>query len=465
MTPSLRPYQEDIIAEARKMMMAGIRSILIQSPTGSGKTLLTANMLKTAAEKGMPSWFICHRRELIKQSIGTFADVHVKHGVIANGWAEDRRQHIQIGSVQTMARRIKSGFKEPRLFIWDECHHLAAKGWSKIFEAFPNAFHIGLTATPERLDGAGLGKYFKSMINGPSVRWLIENGFLCDYKLYAPSTVNLVGVHKSMGDFDKKELSAAVDKPTITGDAISHYKKFGLGKRAVVFCVSVEHSKHVVGQFRAAGVNAAHVDGETELMERDDTIRRFKSGEISVLSNVELFGEGFDLPALEVAILLRPTQSLGLFLQQVGRALRPFPGKERAIILDHAGNTERHGLPDEERSWSLVGSRGEKKKGAASEMVKICPKCFAAQFPGRTECSNCHFVFGIQSREVEHKEGELNEVDLEAMRLQRRHEQSGASTFEDLVKLGRARNYKRPEFWAKRVMDARQAKKLLRGRV
>lgn len=464
MPPVLRLYQEEAISQARQRMMAGVRSILLQAPTGSGKTVLTAHMLKTAAEKGMPSWFICHRRELIRQSIETFASVGVRHGVIANGWMEDRRELIQIGSIQTMARRIRSGSKEPRLLIWDECHHVAAKGWAKVFDAYPQSFHIGLTATPERLDGAGLGKYFKSMINGPSVRWLIDNGFLCDYKLYAPPAANLVGVHTRMGDFDKKELNSILDKPTITGDAISHYKKLALGKRAVVFCVSVEHSKHVVNQFLTAGIKAAHVDGETDLSERDETLRKFKAGEIQVLSNVDLFGEGFDLPALEVAILLRPTQSLALFLQQVGRSLRPFPGKTHALILDHAGNAERHGLPDEERVWSLAGHRDEKKKNSSSEMVKICPKCFAAQFPGRSECSFCHFVFGVQSREVEQKEGELSEVDLEAMRLKRRHEQGSASSFEDLVKLGRKRGYRRPEFWAKRVMDHRQMKKLLHGR-
>lgn len=464
MTPTLRPYQDKIILEARKYMMAGVRSILVQSPTGSGKTLLTAKMLKTSADKGMPSWFINHRRELIRQSITTFGTVGVNHGVIANGWMEDRRQLIQIGSVQTMARRLNAQFKTPKLIIWDECHHLAAAGWAKIFEAYPNAFHIGLTATPERLDGRGLGKFFKVMINGPSVRWLIDNGYLCDYKLYAPSSVNMTGIHNRMGDFDKKETESAVDKPTITGDAIAHYKKYGTGKRAVVFCVSVEHSKRVVSQFIAAGIPAEHVDGETDLTVRDGAIRRFTNGEIKVLSNVDLFGEGFDLPSLEVAILLRPTQSLGLYLQQVGRALRPHPGKSHAIILDHAGNCERHGLPDEERFWTLIGHKGDKTKSNAGEMVKICPKCFAAQFPGRSECSFCQHVFAIQSREVEEKEGELAEVDLEAMRRERHIAQSRCETMEELIAEGKKRKYKRPEFWAKCVFNGRQARKLMRGR-
>lgn len=463
MTTTLRPYQDKIILETRQYMMSGVRAILIQAPTGSGKTLLTANMLKTSAQKGMPSWFINHRRELIRQSMRTFARVNVNHGIIANGWGEDRNQLIQIGSVQTMSRRVNSGFKIPKLIIWDEAHHLAAAGWSKIFDAYPDSFHIGLTATPERLDGRGLGKYFKVMIQGPSVRWLIDNGYLCDYKLYAPSSINLSGVHKYMGDYDKKELGSVVDTPTITGDAITHYKKHGMGKRAVVFCISVEHSKHVVSKFQEAGIIAAHVDGETDVTLRDETIRKFTDGEIQVLSNVDLFGEGFDLPALELVILLRPTQSLALFLQQVGRGLRPYPGKKYAIILDHVGNTERHGLPDEEREWSLIGTRGEKRKKENGVSVTICPKCFAAMQSGREDCAFCEFKFKIKSREVSQKEGELTEVDLEAVRNKRKEENKKATTLNELIELGRSRGYKRPEGWALYYMNARDARKKMRG--
>lgn len=455
----LRAYQTDIIGETRSKMVSGCRSILLQSPTGSGKTLLTAYMLKTAAQKQMASLFICHRRELIKQSINTFAEVGVKHGVIANGFMEDCRHFIQIGSVQTLARRLNK-FKKPALIIWDECHHVASKSWASIHAAFPNAYHIGLTATPERLDGHGLGKWFKEMINGPSVAWLIENGFLAPYKLFAPPSVNLKGIHTRMGDYAKGELSQAVDKPTITGDAIKHYQSIAPGKRAVVFCVSIEHSKHVVSQFNAAGIPAAHVDGETEIEERDESIRRFRNGEIKVLSNVELFGEGFDLPALEVAILLRPTQSLGLYLQQVGRSLRPHPGKSYAIILDHAGNTQRHGLPDEEREWSLDGSIKRGKAGDNSPAVKICGKCYAAQSPGRLSCRFCGFVFQVNPREVEQVEGNLQEIDIDRIRQQRKWEQGSANTEQELIAIGRKRGYKRPELWARYVIRARQAKRV-----
>lgn len=457
MPPVLRTYQVDIEEETRRRMKAGIRSILLQSPTGSGKTLLTASMLGKAAQKGMPSLFVLHRRELVKQSINAFSQLNIRHGVIANGFPQDPSSLIQIGSVQTLSRRIGK-MREPKLVVFDECHHLAARSWSALYEGYPKAFFLGLTATPERLDGRGLDKYFRTMINGPSVDWLIKSGYLCPYKLYAPKAASMDGVHVRMGDFVKSEAAAAIDKPTITGDAIKHYRQLASGKRAVVFCVSIEHSKHVVDQFNAAGIPAAHVDGETDVNQRDETIRRFERGEIKILSNVELFGEGFDLPALEVAILLRPTKSLGLYLQQVGRALRTFPGKTVAIILDHAGNCARHGLPDEEREWSLVGRAGEDGDKAPGESVKICPKCFAAQFPGRPSCSFCGFVFEAKPREVEEKDGDLAEVDLEAMRRERRSRQAKLETLEDLIEEGKKRGYRRPELWARHIIRARKEK-------
>lgn len=345
-------------------------------------------------------------------------------------------------------------------FLVHNCHHIAAGSWSKIYEAFPEAFHIGLTATPERLDGTGLKHWFQELINGPSVQWLIQQGFLAPYKIYAPSSVNTEGMHTRAGDFVTSELQGAVDKPSITGNAIEHYKRLAPGKRAVVFCVSIEHSKHVVDQFKASGVQAEHVDGETDPYERDETIRRFKNGQTMVLSNVELFGEGFDLPALEVAILLRPTQSLGLYLQQVGRSLRPMPGKVGAVILDHAGNCARFGLPCDEREWTLEGRARRKSGESDSISVRICPKCFAAQPSGCATCAYCGHQFELKPRSVEQKDGDLSELDIEKLRRVRRREQGGAQSMEDLIELGKQRGYKRPYMWAKYVFNSRQARML-----
>ena len=436
-------------------MRQGVKSVLIQSPTGSGKTLLTAHMLGTSAERGMPSWFIVHRRELIKQSAIAFDGEGIEHGIISACFESNRTKLIQIASIQTLVRRFHK-YRVPNLIVWDECHHIAANSWSKIFDQYPNAFHIGLTATPERLDGTGLSKWFRRMVKGPTVPWLIQNGYLSPYKIYAPSSPDLHNVRTRMGDYVGTELQSIVDKPKITGCAIDHYKKYADGKRAIVFCTSIVHSQHVVEQFLKAGVPAEHVDGETESGVRDEAIKRFRSGKTKILSNVELFGEGFDVPCIEAAILLRPTQSLGLYLQQVGRSLRPSEGKSHSIILDHAGNCSSHGLPDEEREWSLDG-RAKKKKGTPNT-VRICPKCFAAQNRGPQFCNFCGHKFEIESREVAEVDGELEEVDVAEIKRMRKIEQGQARSLEQLIALGKARGYKSPFWWAQNVMRCRQQK-------
>jgi superfamily II DNA or RNA helicase len=263
-----------------------------------------------------------------------------------------------------------------------------------------------------------------------------------------------------MGDYANDELAEVMDKPTITGDAVQHYFKYAPGKRAIVFCVSVQHSRHVAAQFNSAGIAAVHVDGETDFEVRDRAIREFREGSIKILCNVELFGEGFDVPVLEAVILLRPTQSLGLYLQQVGRSLRPCEGKTKAVILDHVGNCQRHGLPDEERVWSLEGHTAQKKSLADSLPIRICPNCMAAQPATVKICKYCGTAFEIQYRTVAEQDGELKEIDPAASRRLRNQEQSKCQSFEDLVELGRKRGYKRPYLWAKYVFNARQARKL-----
>lgn len=453
---TLRPYQTDIVASARAAFRAGQRKALIQLPTGGGKTVLGSFMVDGSSKRGLTCWWLVHRRGLLTQASKTFFGMGIDHGLIAGGRSSDPHQRVQIGSIQTVARRLDR-LPPPDLIVFDEAHHLGAAQWQSVYDAFPNAHVVGLTATPWRLDGKGLGHWFETMIEGPSVAELMEMGSLSTYRLFAPSAPDTSAVATAMSDFKNRDLAAVMDKPAITGDAVIHYQALAAGKRAVAFAVSIEHSKHVVAQFRAAGVAAEHVDGQMDHASRDAAIARFVAGDTLVLSNADLLGEGFDVPAIEAAILLRPTQSLSLHLQQIGRALRPAPGKDAAIILDHAGNCARHGLPDDDREWSLEDRQKRKRKAADDEKLPIrtCPKCFRVYRASAKP--PCGHEQPVTAREIEQRDGELVEIDREQLKVLRKQEVKSARTLDDLVSLGRQRGYKYPEGWARHMQQQRQA--------
>lgn len=457
----LRPYQTEIINAVRAQFAQGVRNVIVESATGSGKTTLSSFMLKTCAEKGMSAWVVMHRRELVKQWVLALDKVGLKFDIIANGFLETRRNLIKvcsIGALRTRAERMVV----PNMIIWDEAHHLAAKSFTKIYGLFPKTYHIGLTATPERLDGKGLKGYFKTIVKGPTVRELIEQGFLSDYRIFAPPGISTEGMHMRAGDFAKEDVNAAADKPTLFGNVLHEYLKHAKGKRVIGFAPSIKISKELVDLFLQNGVPAAHVDGETDMQVRDEALRLFAEGKILYLGNVDLFGEGFDLPCLDGVILYRPTASIGLYRQQVGRALRPSQGKTHAIILDHAGNVSRHGLPEEVIDWKLEGHSRDSKPNEPSLKVKICPSCFAAQAPGR-ECRYCGKVFPVKERKVARKEGPLSEMDIEKMRAQAqvKREQGKAQSYEDLVSVGIRRGMKYPMRWASHVILARKQKAMM----
>lgn len=458
----LRDYQNDTIEQARALIRRGVSSLLIQSPTGSGKTVLTAQMLKTATARNYRTWFCVHRRELVKQSVLTLteaADMTV--GIVAAGFPSDRTQRCQVCSIGTLRGRRKL-LPDPNLIVWDECHHVAASSWAEIHEAYPNAVHIGLTATPERLDGTGLGKWFSKIVVGPSVAWLIKHGYLCEYRMFAPPPPDLSGVHMLAGDYNKRELAEVMNKSSVTGDVLAHYTKHAPGKRMVLFAWSIEASMMLAAQFQAAGIAAEHVDGDTDSARRDDVIERFKRGDVKVMTNVDLFGEGFDVPAMEAVALLRPTRSLAVYLQQVGRALRPYPGKDYAMILDHAGNCLRFGLPDDDRVWSLE-ARKRARGGDYAVPIRQCPRCFSVQAIAIERCKFCGFVFVAEARDIEQVDGELQEVDVKRLQREARlREQSGARTMEELIALAELRGYKKPEKWAEQIYKAREAKRAAR---
>lgn len=455
----LRPYQEDMIADVRQAMRSH-HSVLLQAPTGAGKTAITVYMMGRAAAQGKRAYFLVHQNELLSQTSKALWRQKLEHGMIASGKARSTML-AQVASVQTLIRRMDL-YKEPDLIIIDEAHRAAAKTYQEILKRWPNARVIGLTATPQRTDGKPLDLMFDDLVMGPSIAQLTEAGYLCDYELFAPpNAIDLSGIKTSMGDYAKDQLEAAVDKPTITGDAVAHYLKHARGKRCVVMCVSIKHAEHVIDQYKAAGVLAEHIDGTMTEAQRTAALWRFAVGECRVLANVQLMIEGVDIPAIECVQWLRPTKSLVIWMQGNGRGLRPHDGKKHLIIFDHVGNSQRHGLPDDEREWSLEGKAKGSKKSSADQEVKIsqCKQCWAVFRPGPSECPSCGAPVAVVQRELEVVDGELAKIDKQAIRREQKREQGAARTLADLVALGMRRKMSKPAEWAAICLAARSGKR------
>lgn len=448
----LRPYQQAAIAETRAAYARRQRAVLLCMPTGAGKTYTASTVVHGAASKGNRTWWLTHRRELAGQASQTFYTLGIPHGTVQAGFVSDANALVQVASIQTIARRLEV-LPAPDLIVFDETHHIGAASWDAIFHRYPEAKVLGLTATPWRLDGQGLGRWYGEMILGPSTADLIDEGALSPYRLFAPATPDLTGVATTAGDFQRGALAKAMDKPQIVGDAIQHYRHLCPGKRAVVFAAGIENSRHIAAQFNAAGIHAEHVDGEMTTEARDAAVARFRSGQTLILSNAELFGEGFDVPAIEAAILLRPTKSLSLHLQQVGRALRPCEGKTEAIILDHAGNSLFHGLPDDEREWSLDDREKRKRSSPSDVPIRQCTECFFVYRPA-PKCPQCGHAPAVQVREIEQVEGTLTEFRRAVEQREKRQQVGRASTLEDFLRIAEERGY-RPG-WAHQMMRVRQ---------
>ena len=453
---TLRPYQNQLANDIRAAFGSGANRPLAVSPTGSGKTVLFSYITSQVLKRGSRVIIVAHRREILDQISATLKRVGVPHGFIQAGKSTSN-QPAMVASIQTLARRLDT-IPAPDLVIIDEAHHAVSKSYVQMFAAWPTAKFIGVTATPERLDGKGLGAMFDRMVMGPSVQWLIDNGFLAQPVYYAPrEVVDLSQVHTVAGDFDRSEAEEIVDTPRITGDAVTHYVRFCNRQRAVAFCISVAHAQHVADTFNSCGIPSASIDGTLDPEVRKQRVEDLTAGKILVLTSCELISEGFDLPAVNAAILLRPTHSLSMHLQQVGRALRPYPGKTNAIILDHVGNCLRHGLAEQERDWDLSGREKRLKKSSIVE-TKQCSKCFAI-FTG-TVCPQCGSQREIATREIEEVDGELQRLSIEDISKKReeRREEAKCKTLEDFRALAKLRGYKLG--WAFFRWQARQRKSL-----
>lgn len=467
MRVQLRDYQLNVVDAVRNGYASGFRSILVVLPTGGGKTVIFCNITERTAMRGNRVMMLVHRQELLTQTSEHLERLGVDHGIIAPGHSMTG-DVVQVASVQTLVKRIDR-VPPPSLIIVDECHHANASSWRAVIDRWPQAFLLGVTATPCRLDGTGLGRgsggYFDTMIEGPTVRQLIDDGHLAPPLIYAPPTdLDLSGVHIKMGDYVQSEVAQRIDKPKITGSAIEHYMRLCPGAPAIAFCASVQHAEHVAAEFNAYGIPASSIDGKLPDSVRKSRITGLANGQFKVLTSCNIISEGTDIPVVTAAILLRPTQSLGLYLQQVGRCLRTHPQKTHAIVLDHVGNCLRHGLPDDVRSWSLNARKKKSKADDESEVkFRRCANCFAVFGMSVTHCPQCgtKVSWKPKEREVKQVAGELKLLsgeDIEKMNAARhaRQEQGRAMSLEALRAIAVKRGY-RPE-WAERVWDAKRRK-------
>jgi DNA repair protein RadD len=417
---TLRPYQETAVADIRAAMRQH-RRVLFCLPTGGGKTVIFSWLTGEISRKEKRVIIVAHRIEIVRQISKALTRQGIEHGMIVSGLPGSAHP-VKVAMVQTLVNRV-SGVREPDLLICDEAHHSVAGSWDTIKQAWPHAFHLGVTATPQRLDGKGLGHAFDTLVLGPNPKELIELGNLADYEYLAPpNDLDLSEVHTRAGDYAVDELKEAVEKSTILGDAVIHYRRYLDGKPALVFCINVAHAHDVAARFLAAGIPAAAVDGKMKQRDRDNILSGLEEGRIKVVCSCDLISEGFDVPEVAGCLLLRPTQSLTLFLQQVGRALRPKRDGSKAVILDHVGNYEIHGFPDDVRSWSLDGRPKQSRDTAPS--VTACKLCFrvmhapvihSPDFPcGGRDDEVCPYREVSPSREIEEVDGDL--VDVKTLR-------------------------------------------------
>lgn len=467
--PELYDYQADWVEGLRESIRNGARSPLGVLPTGGGKTVCFSFLSGRIRAAGKITWIMVHRDELVDQVSETLASFGIPHGFIAAGKPYDSAQLVQVVSVFSLIRKLDRVLF-PHYVIPDEAHHCIAEStWGKIVircrDEREGVITIGVTATPIRLSGEGLGEMFDDMIVGPTVQELMDRGRLSRYRMFAPKEqFNREGIARQGGELKKSEVADRMSGRNIVGDAIAHYREHCDQAPGVAFCISVEEAEKTAQRFRDAGYNAISIDGKMNRSFRREVVRDFQlgGGRIHVLTSCSLVDEGFDCPGIVAAFDLNPTESLARCLQRWGRTLRVFKGKDYAYIFDHAGNSVVHGLPNDDREWSLVGKL-KTKAGVAS--ARQCDKCLAISAASARFCSNCktEFPAGERPRMVESVDGELEEIEIEKQRKAAEAARKACRTVEELEAYAVKQGFKNPKYYARKVMQGRQRMSHSRG--
>ncbi|MBP7188257.1 MAG: DEAD/DEAH box helicase [Ruminococcus sp.] len=422
----LRPYQAELINNIRHSIKHGHKSIVSVLGCGGGKSVIQAEIARSATDKGNRVLFLVHRKELCEQITNTFT---------AQGVDMDL---CSVSMVQTVSRHIEK-IQAPKIIITDEAHHSTANTYKKIYNAFPDALRLGFTATPCRLNAGGLGEVYEDLITSVSTRWLIDNHYLSPYKYYSVKLADTSGLHVKAGDYKADEVAELMQNSEIYGETVKQWERLAKDKKTIAYCASVEAAEETAEQFRQAGYPASSLSGSTPKEQRTQIMQDFRDSKIMILTNCELFGEGLDVPDCECTVLLRPTQSLTLYIQQSMRSMRYMPDKT-AIIIDHVGNCYLHGLPDDEREWSLES----KKKQENTVKIRECPMCFAVYPPTKQKCPYCGYA---AVKEIQRKDKAVVEIDLVEMQRQEdikntKYSDLTAESWSDVERIRKARGYK-----------------------
>ena len=440
----LRDYQQSLFEKTSEAFKRGYRRPLVVAPCGAGKSYLFAEMIRRTHGEVL---VLTHRQELKQQHEDLLRSLGITNARVAMVLTEYNR----LGKYQT-----------PALIVTDEAHLSRSNSWQKVIEYY-DTYTVGFTATPIRLDGKPLGDIFDVLIEGVDVRWLIEHQRLAPYEYYAPTTVDISELRKVAGDYVVSDLEHLMNERAIYGNVVESYRRFASGERAIAYCVSVRHARNTAEAFTSNGIRAEVLSSGTPTGERRRIMEAFRSGQIPILCNVGIIAEGISIDDVTCCMLLRPTDSIALGIQQMMRCMRYLPGKT-AKILDFVGNYTRIGLPDDDREWSL--DKPVRRRDRCNEngdfYIRCCPECYMT-FKTAPVCPYCGAEYPLHPRELQaHEDIELARITaeetarLEQMKKAARVEQGRAQSFEDLVRLGRQRGYKNPAFWAAKVMRGRK---------
>lgn len=436
---TLRPYQKTLINNVETALQTYQR-VCLQLPTGAGKTVIASEWIRLQSLKKKKVLFLVHRKELLDQASSQLKAVEVPHGKICAGVIEPSEHLTQVAMIQSFVSKLNF---TPDIIVYDEAHHARSTTFRKIFETYPKAKLLGLTATPERMDGLGLHIVFEHLIIGPQIADLIDQGYLANFDLYSvPVQFDANKLRTQNGEYKTSDVVEQLNRPAIYGDVIRTYQKYLERQSAILFAPSVAMSKEFARTFNDANISAVHVDGDMSPKRRDDAIEKFATGKALILTNSSLVSEGFDMPHCKGVIMTRPTRSTALYLQMVGRALRPNQDQKKSIILDHVQNYKKHGMPDYPHLWTILGRNEDFQ---AAEAIKVCKECgyIFNYMSTKNICPKC----AADNQEYFKRQAYEQFIDIELVNINREQAENTeqqlqkCTTLQDIAALAQEQNY------------------------